>query len=66
MQCTPEVPLTVHWDGKFLPALTSTQHVDRLVVLVSGEGKMKLLGVRFLPNGTREAQASAVFNLPEE
>ena len=30
------VPLTVHWDGKFLEDLTSREHVDRLPVLISG------------------------------
>jgi len=63
---SPDVPLTVHWDGKMLPALTSKETVDRLAVLVSGEGTMKLLGVPALPNGTGEAQASSVFNLIEE
>ncbi len=58
---SPDVPLTVHWDGKILPALTSKETVDRLAVLVSGEGVMKLLGVPMLPNGTGEAQASATF-----
>ena len=40
--------------------------VDRLAVLVSWEGVMKLLGVRMLPNGTGEAEASAVFNLIQD
>ena len=40
------------------------ESVDRLAYLfVSGEGVMKLLGVPKLPNGTGEAQATAVFNL---
>lgn len=62
----PNCPLTVHWDGKMLPALTSKELVDRLAVLVSGDGTMKLLGVPKLPNGTGEAEATAVFNLIQE
>jgi hypothetical protein len=46
-----------------LPALTSKENVDRLAVLVSGEGIMKLLGVPQLPNGAGETQATAVYNL---
>lgn len=63
---SPDVPLTVHWDGKLLPTLTSKETVDRLAVLVSGEGTMKLLGVPAMQNGTGEAQAAAVFKLVEE
>ncbi len=62
----PNCPLTVHWDGKMLPALTSKELVDRLAVLVSGDGTMKLLGVPKLPNETGEAEATAVFNLIQE
>ena len=58
----PQVPLTVHWDGKLLPALTSKTKVERLAILVSGKGTMKLLGVPMLSNGTGEAQAAAVFD----
>jgi len=62
----PNCPLTVHWDGKMLPALMSKELVDRLAVLVSGDGTMKLLGVPKLPNGTGQAEATAVFNLIQE
>lgn len=43
--------LTVHWDGKMLPDLTSDNQsqsdaeIDRLAIVVTGEGKSKLLGV---------------------
>lgn len=59
-------PLTVHWDEKMLPALTSKEQVERLAVLVSGDETMKLLGVPKLPNGTGQAMATAVFNLIQE
>ena len=57
----PDVPLTVDWDSKILPRLTSKETIDRLAVIVSEECVMKLLGVPMLPNGTGEAQASATF-----
>ena len=57
----PDIPLTVHWDSKILPALTSKETIDKLAVIVSGESVMKLLRVPMLPNGTREAQASVMF-----
>jgi hypothetical protein len=41
----PPGPLTVHWDGKILPALTGKDSVDRLAVIVLGDGIMKLLGI---------------------
>jgi len=62
----PEVALTVHRDGKILPVLMSKESVDRLVVLVSGEGVMKLLRVPKLTRGTGEEQANAVFQLLDE
>ena len=49
-----------------LPALMSKELVDRLAVLVSGEGTMKLLGVPKLPNVTGQAETTAVFNLIQE
>ncbi len=58
----PQVPLTVHWDGKMLPSLMSKESVERLAVIVSGEGVMKLLGVPKIPDGTGESQAKAVFD----
>lgn len=63
---TPGSSLTVHWDGKMLPALQSKESVDRLAILVSGEGTTKLLGVPKIPSGTGEAQAMAVFSLIQE
>ena len=57
----PDVPLIVHWDGKLLPDLTGKEKVDRLPVLVSGEGTMKLLSVPLFPSGTSTAIANAVF-----
>ena len=62
----PNIPLTVHWDGKLLPALTGTDKVDRLPVIVSGGGLSKLLGVPKLPSGTGQAMAKAVIDCLED
>ncbi|ESO04094.1 hypothetical protein HELRODRAFT_173172 [Helobdella robusta] len=55
-----DVPLAVHWDGKFLLDLTGNQKVDRLPIVVAGAGVEKLLSVPKLESGTGERQATAV------
>lgn len=57
----PEVPLTVHWDGKLIEDIAGHQTVDRLPILVSGQGVDQLLAVPKLDRGTGEACASAVY-----
>jgi len=47
-------------DGKILPEIFGQGKVDRLPVLVSGDGTEKLLGVPKLAAGTREQEAEAV------
>ena len=61
----PECSLVIHWDGKILPEIVGAGHVDRLPVLVSGEGVDKLLGVPKLPAGTAKYAANAVFSMIE-
>lgn len=56
----PQVPLTVHWDGKLLPDLVGREKVDRLPVIVTGYNVECLLGVPKLGAGTGQAQADAV------
>jgi hypothetical protein len=63
---SPNTPLTVHWDGKLLPALTGTDKVDRLSIIVSGGGISKLLGVPQLASGTGQATAKAVMECLED
>lgn len=53
--------LVVHWDGKMMQALTSKEKVDRLAILVSGNGLTKLLNVPVITSGTGESQAQAVY-----
>jgi len=50
----------VHWDGKILPDITGKDNVDRLPILVSGDGVSKLLSVPKLESGTGEAISNAV------
>lgn len=56
-----EVPLTVHWDGKMCEDICGHEIVDRLPILVSGQGVDQLLGIPKLSRGTGEATAAAVF-----
>ncbi|CAI6362859.1 unnamed protein product [Macrosiphum euphorbiae] len=50
----PNCPLTVHWDDKILTDITGKGHVDRLPILVSGDGVSKLLSVPKLESATGE------------
>ncbi|GBO99108.1 hypothetical protein EVAR_100864_1 [Eumeta japonica] len=52
-----ETPLTVHWDGKLIEDITGHETVDRLPILVSGNGVDQLLSVPKLNRGTGEACA---------
>ena len=56
----PNVPLTVHWDGKLLMDLTGNEYVDRLPIIVTGVGVQQLLGVPKIGSGTGLNQATAV------
>ena len=56
----PNVPLTVHWDGKFILNLLNDVDAERLPIIVSGGGKSKLLAVPKLESGTGENIAKAV------
>ena len=51
--------LVIYWDGKLIEDLTSKQHVDRLPVIVTGDGISQLLGVPKIALGTGEVKASA-------
>lgn len=59
-------PVIVHWDGKILPDILGTEKTDRLPVLVSTDGKEKLLGVPKLVSGTGANAANAVYNVLTE
>lgn len=61
VEFTPEVPLTIHWDGKLLEDIVGNEIVDRLPILVSGMGVDQLLAVPKLKSGTGEAAATAVY-----
>ena len=48
----PTCALVIHWDGKIRPSIFGEGSVDRLPVLVSGDGMEKLLGVSKVNYGT--------------
>ncbi|CAH0562819.1 unnamed protein product [Brassicogethes aeneus] len=58
----PNTPLAVHWDGKRIEDIIGHKTVDRLPILVSGQGVDQLLAVPKLSHGTGEACASAVYD----
>lgn len=62
----PSYPLVIHWDGKILPDITSNKKVDRLPILVSGNGTEKLLSVPKLTAETGENTSAAVYNAMEQ
>ena len=63
---SPNYPLVVHWDGKILPEILGSGKVDRLPVLVSGDGMEKLLGVPNLTSGTWINKATVVYEMFEQ
>ena len=67
----PPSPASIHWDGKLMETLTDKYSTDdRLPVLISGVGGVKLLGVPALPVKSSESAgsliSSATVNLVEE
>ena len=58
----PEV-VTVHWDGKLLPALdVRTSKEERLPIIISYGEEEQLLAVPKLDNSSSKEQAKAVSN----
>ena len=59
-EASSDEPLLLHWDGKLLPDIDrSKATVDRIAVLVTGNGHEKLLGIPKMEHGTGESQAQA-------
>jgi hypothetical protein len=62
-----EFPLLLHWDGKLLPDITgSKETVDRIAVIVTGNGLEKLLAVPKIGRGTGEEQAAACLKILDD
>ncbi len=60
-------PLLLHWDGKILPDIDgSKENVDRIAVIVTGNGQEKLLGIPKMDRGTGEAQVNACIEVIEK
>ena len=62
----PDHPLMVHWDGKIMPDIIGFKTVDRLPILVSGDGKEKLLGVPKLQHGTGKNASECIYNMLQD
>jgi hypothetical protein len=61
---TTQCPLILHWDGKLLPDIAgSKETVDRIVVVVTGDGVEKLLAVPKIGKGTGQEQAGACLKI---
>lgn len=59
-ECSFEGPLLLHWDGKMLNDIDgSGALIDRIAIIVTGNGQEKLLGVPKTERGTGECQAKA-------
>jgi len=55
-----QCPLLLHWNGKLFPCINGTKEtVDRIAVIVTGNGVEKLLAVPKIGKGTVEEQAAA-------
>jgi hypothetical protein len=58
----PAVPLVLHWDGKLMEDLTGKEVVDRLPILVSREGVVKLIFVPKLANSQAVTTAAVIYD----
>ena len=59
----PPSPAALHWDGKLLETLGDKYKKDeRLPVLISGVGGVKLLGVPALPTKSSESAGNLIAN----
>lgn len=62
-----ECPLLLHWDGKLLPDIGGAEEtVDRIAVIVTGNGIEKLLAVPKIGRGTGSEQAAACLAVLDE
>ena len=59
----PNCPLLLHWDGKILLEIFGSWEVDRLPVLISGDGIDKLLGAPKLASRTGLNESKHYINI---
>jgi len=60
-------PLLLHWDGKLLPDIAvSKETVDRIAVIVTGNGIEKLLAIPKIGTGTGADQAAACLKVLDD
>ena len=58
----PQIPLTLHFDGKMMKDVTGDEKVDRLPILVSGAGFEHLLAIPKLSSSTGANIANALMD----
>ena len=56
----PPAIASIHWDGKLMTGLDTNRSEERLPVVISGEGKAKLLGVPKLPHDLRQRAGQVI------
>ena len=61
-----DTPLVVHWDSKLMPDLTGRDKVDRLPILVTGNGVSKILAIPMLKDSKAEETAAVIFSTVKE
>ena len=62
-----EFPLLLHWDGKLLPDISGAKEiVNRIVVIVTGNGIEKLLAVPKIRRETGEVQTNACLKVIDD
>ena len=62
-----EGPLLLHWDGKLLPDIDGSKNiVDRIAVIVTGNGQEKILAIPKTDRGTGESQAATCVEVIEK
>ncbi|KAK3907392.1 2-succinyl-5-enolpyruvyl-6-hydroxy-3-cyclohexene-1-carboxylate synthase [Frankliniella fusca] len=57
---TPDNVLTLHWDGKIVPSLSTKDSQDRQAIVVTGVTTSQLLGAVPVPNGKANEIVAAV------
>lgn len=59
----PSTPLVLHWDGKMMPNAELNQKVDRIAIVVTGDGVSQHLATPYLVQSDAEKQAELVFKI---
>lgn len=58
----PDFPLIVHWDGKLMEDITGRGKIDRLPILVTGDGVTKILAIPKQTDSKADNAATAILS----